>query len=173
MMSPVFRKVLLDLYGLEFSLEFWWDEKMIDEFHTIVKKSPTSTIRVRNTPDSIVEFKLERFKGVEITPVSEVLIKGNSKHFSNHYKYYKDLRIPIPTSLFNNEFEFPITTICLLNKENNLSVQLDISNFMNLDYLNFRGLTLEEALLDSQDFEAICNEPPNILFAEYLTNQYS
>ncbi|PZV79585.1 hypothetical protein CLV31_11417 [Algoriphagus aquaeductus] len=167
--NPVLRKVLVELKGLDSPLEFWWDDKMILGFDKILMNSNDVVIRAPNTPTSLVEFRLEKFKSYHITEMTEILLKEQSFVLTNFNKYYQSLRIPTPRESFNDEFDFPLTLICLLNNNLSLPVSIDFSNYLNLDYLKNRNLTIEEAFFDQEEKSSKSQLETKILFAEYIS----
>lgn len=167
--SPVLRKVLVNLEGMDQPLEFWWDDEMLNKFESIIEKNDNRILRAPNTPCSIVEFNLTSLINFRITSITEVLFKGNCFKSTNFFKYYHGLNIPVPLSTFNEEFEFPLTLICLLNKKTRSPFSIDFSNYINLDYLKNKELSMEDVFMEKDNFALTNRFEPKIIFAEFLS----
>lgn len=171
--NPVLRKVLVDLHGLDKPLEFWWDDEMLKTFESLLLNDRKSIIRAPNTPSSIVEFEIQAFRNFQVTNTTDVILKGRCLHLTNISNFFCDLNLPFPTHRFNDEFEFPITLICLLKNSNKTASLIDYSNYINLDLLKANGLTLKETLIDSIPVNSNSPNRPKILFAEYTSLAYT
>lgn len=166
--NPILRKVLVELDGLDYPLEFWWDDEMLATFELLLTNDEHAVIRAPNTPSSIVEFKLQKLKSYRVSKSTNILLKGECLSFTNASQFYKNSQLSLPTHSFNDDFEFSITLICLLKNKAKPPLFLDYSNYINLDYLKANNLTLEEELFGTSEFNHP-NIKPKIIFAEYTT----
>jgi hypothetical protein len=170
--NPVLRKVLVELNGLDTPLEFWWDDKMLRTFESMMKSDKESVIRAPNTPNSIIEFELQNFNDLRVTETTNVVLKGNCLQLTNVFRFYSASNLPLPKHTFNDEFEFPITLICLSKKNLDTPTLIDYSNYINLDYLKNKGLTIGEMILERTKAANRSTNSPQILFAEYTSLAY-
>lgn len=167
--NPLFRKVLIDIKELDFPLEAWLSDSDICGLKfNLASISPEKSIRIPNTPDSIIEFSKSNFIRMEETSEIDLLLPGSSLHLTQFHKFWEHLQFPIPKSTFNDEFEFPITLICLLSKSDQKPIKLDISNYSNLDYLIDRQITILDHLANPKEYSPKNFNPDSFLFAEYL-----
>lgn len=169
MTTPLFRKVLIELIGLEEPIEMWWTEQFIEEFPEMVYRDTLNqTLRVKNTPSSMIEFDSNIFINMQITNEIDLLLTGHCLHLTQFHKYCCNSQLPIPKSTFNDDFEFPITLICLTNNSGDSPIKSDFSNYTNLDYLMDRKISLIEHLSNPKEYSLVNFEPSMFLFAEYL-----
>ncbi len=167
LINPLLRKVLVELKGLEYSLVFWWDDQMIEDFEKILERKTNETVRAHNTPNSVVEFNLNVFKSFSLTPVTELILSNQGWHLTNIFLYYQRLELLPPIQKLNSHFEFPNTLICYLNKKTNASILLDISNQITLDNLISSGFEIQDFCKSSLYSQTSISNPLQVLFAEY------
>lgn len=165
--NPVLRKVLVELEGLNYPLEFWWDDELIYDFEKILNDSKNRTIRAHNTPNSIIEFHLSQFKTHLITKTTEVIPSGCGTPFTQIAKYYKSLFLSQPNIIHDGSAEFPNTLICHLNKRTEKSTLLDFSSQITLDILVAKDIEIAD-YFENRIYPTIDQAPPiKLVFAEY------
>lgn len=123
-----------------------------------------SFIRFKTSPISIIEVNTEFLENLEINSKTISPSEWNNqatlfiKHLNENY-------IPIPKDTFNYEFNYPISFI--LFRKMNKVFSVDMSNYINLEYLISKDIGIESYLLNKKHWEIMGEKSSKFILAEY------
>jgi len=161
-----FSKIQIEMRFLGWPLELYLKSTSIDKH--LKKITSEGLIRIPNSPISILELNQSFIENISILSTYITLTTEEYLSKTQFFRFFRSRGFPIPKSVFCSEFDYPISIICHLNNQSYEPEMVDFSNYLNLDYLKIKDLTLAEAFKEPGDFNQNQKFSPQILFAEYL-----